>query len=75
MFVALFLLSLPLFLQMCPHYRVEVTVRLGSSSHGGLRRAIVLFDGLLYGLGDAFYALDVSLALLQKEQSILQTYP
>jgi hypothetical protein len=36
---------------------------------------MVFLGPLFDGLGDSFYALDVSLALLQTEQSISPTYP
>lgn len=55
---------------MSSHDIVEVAVRLCASGHGGRRRAIDAFRLVLYGLGDGFYVLDVSGALLHKFKSI-----
>jgi len=69
-------LNVPLLLQMRPHDIVEVAVRFGASGHGGRRRPTgLLVHDVLYGLGNAFYARDVSLALLQIQQSILVHVP
>jgi hypothetical protein len=54
-----------LFLQMGAHDIVEITIGLGSTGHGGRRRAIDSLGGFFNGVDNAFYALDVSLALLQ----------
>ena len=63
-------LQLPLLLQMGAHDVVKVAVRLCASGHGGRRWAIDASRVVLYGLGDGFYALDVSGALLHDNQSI-----
>jgi hypothetical protein len=67
----LLLLQCLLLPDMCPHYRVEVAVGFGASSHGGRRRAIELAGSIFYGLFNGFCALDVSLALLSQESSIM----
>jgi hypothetical protein len=67
----------PLPLQMGAHHVVEVAVGFGAACHGGRgRTAGLLVDDILCGLLNAFYARDVSLALLQTRQSILvPTHP
>ena len=73
----LLLLQCPFLPQVCAHDRVEVAVRLGASGHGGRWRAIELSGSVLIcRLWDGFYALQVSLTLLQS--TIIrsaQTYP
>lgn len=55
---------------MGAHDVVEVAVRLGASGHGGRRGAIDDVGLVLCGLGDGFYALDVSRAFLHDSGSI-----
>src|SRR5690349_13045344 len=57
--------------QMGAHDRVEVAVRLGPAGDGGRRRAGDGGGGFLYGVVNAFCALDVSLTLLQRHSSDL----
>jgi hypothetical protein len=74
--LGLFPLNLLLLLQVRAHDIVKVAVRFGPAGHGGRRRSSgLLVDDVLYGLGNAFYARDVSLALLQIQQSILVHVP
>lgn len=75
MFLALLLLKLLLFLQVRAHHSVEVAVGFGAARNSRLRRAIGFFKYLFDGFGYRFYALDVSLALLQTKESISRTYP
>ena len=75
MFLAFLLFKLPLFLQVRPHNGVKVTVGFGAARNSCLRRAIGFLQHLFDGFGYRFYALDVSLALLQTKESISRTYP